>query len=260
MCPRRSSSEARINPRRRRWSVRWWFTAAENLWSRSFRRVPPVWGICQGTIEALRERERKGKKGGNEVKRGGGKREKEREKDMEGYRGWKDSTFINIAIVRAPRAVFFIPYLLSRLRYTRTIVHFRGAICDRLAPIRGREKVGRRREPSPGLTSETIPRHGGTSRFDARVRCRVKRIGHRRETVTRPLLYGLHTWSREPVASLSIFRRDFWQIVMKNWKETIVLTTKCSFTRLVILKLIIIAGSSKLNSKITRLIYETNSD
>lgn len=61
---------------------------------------------------SARGSERKRKK---ERKKGGGGK---REKDMGGYRGWKDSTwptFINIAIVRAPRAVFFIPYLLSRV-------------------------------------------------------------------------------------------------------------------------------------------------
>lgn len=185
VCPRRSSSEARINPRRR-WSVPW-FTAAENLWSRSFRRVPPVWEFVRGRSK---RRKRVGRK-----KEGRKEREKERkekrrkwskkgeaEREREGYRGWKDSTwptFINIAIVRAPRAVFFIPYLLSRVPasvYARSyILEARFATGWLLSGEGGREG-GRGWDRWARLTSETIPRHGGTSRFDARVRCRVKRI------------------------------------------------------------------------------------
>lgn len=163
-----------------RWSVPW-FTAAENLWSRSFRRVPPVWEFVRGRSKR-RKRARGRKKEGKKKKRKWSKKAERERRDMEGYRGWKDSTwptFINIAIVRAPRAVFFIPYLLSRVPasvYARSyILEARFATGWLLSSERERGGGGGW-DRWARLTSETIPRHGGTSRFDARVRCRVKRI------------------------------------------------------------------------------------
>lgn len=163
-----------------RWSVPW-FTAAENLWSRSFRRVPPVWEFVRGRSKR-RKRARGRKKEGKKKRRKWSKKAERERRDMEGYRGWKDSTwptFINIAIVRAPRAVFFIPYLLSRVPasvYARSyILEARFATGWLLSSERERGGGGGW-DRWARLTSETIPRHGGTSRFDARVRCRVKRI------------------------------------------------------------------------------------
>lgn len=225
VCPRRSSSEARINPRRR-WSVPW-FTAAENLWSRSFRRVPPVWEFVRGRSK---RRKRVGRK-----KEGRKEREKERkekrrkwskkgeaEREREGYRGWKDSTwptFINIAIVRAPRAVFFIPYLLSRVPasvYARSyILEARFATGWLLSGEGGGREGERMRPVGPfDLWNDPTTRGNISFRCTRSVSRETNRQRHR-ETVTRPPLYGLHTWATN-LLPLSIFRRDFCPIVGRN--------------------------------------------
>ena len=121
--------------------------------------------------------------------------------------------FINIAIVRAAWAVFFIPYLLSRpvrrsvperLYAPATIVRFSSGqfATGWLPPKRadGTHPTGPAR-----LTFQTIPRHGQHLVFrdlvDARVRCRVKRIdagqklaepkGNHNEKETTSPFYGL---------------------------------------------------------------------
>lgn len=99
----------------------------------------------------------------------------------------------------------------------RTIVHFRGAICDRLASIRrGGEREGERMRPVGPFDLWNDP----TTRGNISFRCTrsVSRETNRqrhRETVTRPPLYGLHTWATN-LLPLSIFRRDFCPIVGRN--------------------------------------------
>lgn len=172
-CPRRSSSGAGINPRRR-WSVPW-FTAAENLWSRSFRRVPPVWEFVRGRSKRRKRARKREKEEERKEKRG-------RRKEREGYGRLSRMEGFNVANVYKYRhctgakgCIFHSLFVVAGPGFgIRTIVHFRGAICDRLASI-GREE-GERMRPVGPFDLWNDPTTRGTSRFDARVRCRVKRI------------------------------------------------------------------------------------
>ena len=94
----------------------------------------------------------------------------------------------------------------------RTIVHFRGAICDRLASIEWERERWRRRMRPVGpfdLWNDPTTRGNISFRCTRSVSRETNRQRHR-ETVTRPLLYGLHTWPTN-LLPLWIFRRDFCQ-------------------------------------------------
>lgn len=212
-CPRRSSSGAGINPRRR-WSVPW-FTAAENLWSRSFRRVPPVWEFVRGRSKRRKrarkrekEEERKGKRG--------------RRKEREGYGRLSRMEGFNVANVYKYRhctgakgCIFHSLFVVAGPGFgIRTIVHFRGAICDRLASI-GREEG----EDETGGPVWPLKRSHDTGNISFRCTRSVSRETNRqrhRETVTRPLLYGLHTWAAN-LLPLWIFRRGFFNRGTPFW-------------------------------------------
>lgn len=195
-----------------RWSVPW-FTAAENLWSRSFRRVPPVWEFVRGRSKR-RKRARGRKKEGKKKKRKWSKKAERERRDMEGYRGWKDSTwptFINIAIVRAPRAVFFIPYLLSRVPasvYARSyILEARFATGWLLSSEREREVEG---EDETGGPVWPLKRSHDTGEhlvsmhaFGVAWNESTETPGNRNETALVWVAYLTH----EPVASLDFSSR-----------------------------------------------------
>lgn len=164
--PRRSCSEARINPRRR--SVRW-FTAAENLWSRSFRRVPSVWEFVRDDRNEGGRDQRKRKnqeKERSKATQGGEKNvtgvERERKRDESGrwekgaerksekdgvLGGWKDSTCVykyrhctgaKGYIFHSLFVVATVTSVPARVYAPATIVHSPGAICDRLASTESR--------------------------------------------------------------------------------------------------------------------------